>query len=123
MTREVTHYQQFEAALETIQPNFPPGVFQTSPKYSNLHFDLSKGGEARGPWNKGESTRLKEQWQYVEKPLEEVRNTNGLLDRQPEGTTRSEKGNAKMEADLAKERSGQVLSATPEKEASWCKYR
>ncbi len=31
MTREVTHFQQFEAALETIQPNFPPGVFQTSP--------------------------------------------------------------------------------------------
>ena len=26
MTREVTHFQQFEAALETIQPNFPPGI-------------------------------------------------------------------------------------------------
>lgn len=61
MTREVTHYQQFEAALETIQPNFPPGVFQTSPKYSNLYFDLSKGDDARGPWNEGESTQLKEQ--------------------------------------------------------------
>ena len=26
MTREVTHYKMFEAALESIQPNFPPGV-------------------------------------------------------------------------------------------------
>lgn len=48
MAREVTHYQQFEAALETIQPNFPPAILQTSPKYSNLYFNMSKGNEARG---------------------------------------------------------------------------
>ena len=123
MAREVTHYQQFEAALATIQPNFPPGVFQTSPKYSNLYFNFSKGEDARGPWNEGESTQLKEQWQYVEKPLEEVRSSNGLLDREPEGTDRSEKSIAKKEAHLSEERSGQVLSATPEKQMSWCKYR
>ena len=120
MAREVTHYQQFEAALATIQPNFPPGVFQTSPRYSNLYFDLSKGEDARGPWNEGESTQLKEQWQYIEKPLEEVRSTNGLLDRKPEGTDRSEKNIAMNEAHLPKERSGLVLSATPEDKASWC---
>ncbi len=28
MTREVSHFQMFSAALETIQPNFPPGVLQ-----------------------------------------------------------------------------------------------
>ena len=91
MTREVTHFQQFEAALETIQPNFPPGVFQTSPRYSNLYFNDSKGKEARGPWNEGKSTRLKEEWQYIENPLEEVRSTDGLLQRKPEGTKRTEK--------------------------------
>lgn len=42
MTREITHFQQFEAALSTIQPNFPPGTLQTSPKYSNLYFNLSR---------------------------------------------------------------------------------
>ena len=88
MTREVTHFQQFEAALETIQPNFPPGVFQTSPKYSNLYFNLSKGKDARGPWNEGESTRLKEEWQYIDDSLQEVRSTNGLVDRKPKGTHR-----------------------------------
>lgn len=90
MTREVTHYQQFEAALETIQPNFPPGVFQSDPKYSNLYFNLSKGEDARGPWNEGESTQLKEEWQYIDNPSEEVVKTNGLLDRKPEGTDRTE---------------------------------
>ena len=68
MTREITHFQQFEAALSTIQPNFPPGSLQTSPKYSNLYFNLSKGEDSRGPWNEGESTRLKEEWQYIDDP-------------------------------------------------------
>src|SRR3954467_13082331 len=39
MTREVAHYQMFEAALETIQPNFPPGVLQADPRYSSLYFN------------------------------------------------------------------------------------
>lgn len=124
MTREVTHFQQFEAALATIQPNFPPGVLQSSPKYSNLYFDTSKGyPEARGPWNEGESSRLKEEWQYIEDPLQEVRSTNGLVDREPEGTNRTEKQVLEMEEKLAKERSKEVLSATPMKDMSWCDYQ
>ena len=56
MTREVTHFQQFEAALETIQPNFPPGVFQTSPRYSNLYFNDSKG---RKPADHGTKAKVR----------------------------------------------------------------
>ncbi len=123
MTREITHFQQFEAALSTIQPNFPPGTLQTSPKYSNLYFNLSKGGDSRGPWNEGESTRLKEEWQYIDDPLQEVRNTNGLVDRKPEGTERTEKQVRAMDQKLAKERSSQVLSATPDKDLTWCDYQ
>lgn len=123
MTREVTHYQQFEAALATIQPNFPPGVFQTSPKYSNLYFNMSKGEDARGPWNKGESTELREEWQYIDKPLEEVRSTNGLVDRKPEGTNRTEKEVHQIDEQLAKQRSNEVLSATPKKDMRWCTYQ
>lgn len=123
MTREVTHYQQFEAALETIQPNFPPGVMQTSPKYSNLYFNTSKGEEARGPWNEGESTKLKEEWQYIENPLEEVRRTNGLVDREPEGTDRTLEDVCELDKQLAKQRSSEVLSATPMEDMSWCKYQ
>jgi len=123
MTREITHFQQFEAALSTIQPNFPPGSLQTSPKYSNLYFNLSKGEDSRGPWNEGESTRLKEEWQYIDDPLQEVRNTNGLVDRKPEGTERTEKQVRAMDQKLAKERSSQVLSATPDKNLTWCNYQ
>ena len=123
MTREVTHFQQFEAALETIQPNFPPGVFQTTPKYSNLYFNLSKGKDARGPWNEGESTRLKEEWQYIDDSLQEVRSTNGLVDRKPKGTHRTEKEVQQMDKKLAKERSKEVLSSLPEGAMSWCSYQ
>ena len=123
MTREVTHFQQFEAALETIQPNFPPGVFQTSPKYSNLYFNLSKGKDARGPWNEGESTRLKEEWQYIDDSLQEVRSTNGLVDRKPKGTHRTEKEVQQLDKKLAKERSKEVLSSLPEGAMSWCSYQ
>lgn len=123
MTREVTHFQQFEAALASIQPNFPPGVLQTSPKYSNLYFNVSKGDDFRGPWNEGSSSRLNEEWQYIDNPLEEVRSTNGLTDRKPEGTERTEKEVSQMDQQLAKERSSEVLSATPEKDMSWCEYQ
>jgi len=120
MTREVTHYQQFEAALDTIKPNFPPGALQTSPKYSNLYFNFSKGGEARGPWNEGRSTQLKEEWQYIDKPLEEVRRTNGLVDREPEGTDRTEEEMCRKDREMSKKRSEEVLSSTCDEDMQWC---
>ena len=78
MTREVAHYQMFEAALETIKPNFPMGTLQSDPKYSNLYFNMSNGSDTRGPWNKGESTQLKETWQYIDDPIKYVMETNAL---------------------------------------------
>lgn len=121
MTREVTHYQQFEAALETIQPNFPPAVFQTSPKYSNLYFNLSQGEDARGPWNQGKSTQLKEEWQYIQDPIKRVRETNGMLSVQPQGTPRTEESVRKTDEKLAKERSSELLAATPKGNMQWNK--
>ena len=71
MTREVAHFQQFEAALDTIQPNFPPGVLQSDPRYSNIYSNHSMGEDARGPWNEGESIGLGEEWLYVENPRQQ----------------------------------------------------
>ncbi len=122
MTREVSHYQQFEAALDEIQPNFPPGIFQTDPRYSNLYFNMSKGNDARGSWNEGACSRLDEEWQYIDKPLEEVRKTNGLVNRKPSGTNRTKEEIRETEYRLAKERSEEIKSVTPETEAEWCKY-
>lgn len=122
MTREVAHFEQFQAALETIQPNFPPGIFQTNPKYSNLYYNMSKGEDARGPWNEGESIELKEEWQYIDNPQQQVRETDGLLDLAPKGTTRTEESVCEIDEKLAKERSNEILSATPKKDMQWCNY-
>jgi len=122
MTREVAHYQMFEAALETIQPNFPPGILQSDPHYSNTYYNLSKGEEVRGPWNQGKSTQLGEEWQYVEDPVQEVRKTNGLLNKEIEGTERTMESVKSTDEKLAKERSEQINNATPTKENQWSEY-
>lgn len=122
MTREVAHYQQFEAALSTIQPNFPPGVLQSDPKHSNLYFNMSNGSEVRGPWNEGPSSQLGETWQYIEDPLQAVRETNGLTEIEPTGTDRTEKTVQKINKDLSKERSSEITSSLPTAENQWSSY-
>lgn len=112
MTREVAHYQMFEAALNTIQPNFPPGVLQSDPRFSNTYFNMSDGEIFRGPWNEGVSTQLGEEWQYVGNPLEKVRETEGLSDVEPEGTSRTLKDVEEKDRQLSEQRSGEVNSAT-----------
>ncbi|MGY3215077.1 manganese catalase family protein [Mucilaginibacter sp. HD30] len=122
MTREVAHYQQFEAALNSIQPNFPPGVLQSDPRYSNAYFNMSNGAEIRGPWNDGVSTQLGEEWKYFDKPVETVNETNGLLELEPEGTDRTEEQVQEMDKSLAKERSKELKQATPTTEIQWSTY-
>lgn len=122
MTREVAHFQQFEAALETIKPNFPPGVLQSDPRYSNIYYNTSEGEDARGPWNEGVSSRLKETWQYVDDPRQQVDSTNGLTDIEPMGTDRTLESVAKMDRKLSKERSEEVNSASPMQDIQWCSY-
>jgi Mn-containing catalase len=52
MTREIAHQQQFEKALYSIEPNFPPGKLAGMPEFTNVYFNMSVGdGDMRGPWN------------------------------------------------------------------------
>lgn len=122
MTREVAHFQMFEAALETIQPNFPPGARQADPRYSNIYFNMSSGAEVRGPWNDGVSTKLQETWQYIEDPIAHVESTTGLVDQPIAGTDRTEALVEKISRDLARERSEEVLATTPTGENQWSEY-
>ncbi len=119
MTREVAHFQMFEAALESIQPNFPPGALQTDPRYSNLYFNMSDGSAVRGPWNQGESTQMGEQWQYIQDPVKYVVETNGLLDCEPTGTARTLEGVSDIDAARSKELSEEVNMAVPIGKAQW----
>ncbi|WP_423147505.1 manganese catalase family protein [Rubrolithibacter danxiaensis] len=122
MTREVAHFQMFEAALNTIQPNFPPGVLQSDPRHSNTYYNMSNGVEVRGPWNEGVSPELGETWQYIEDPLQKVRETHGLVDLTPTGTERTDKIVEKENKTLSKERSQEIMSATPKGENQWSEY-
>jgi Mn-containing catalase len=53
MTREIAHQKSFEKALHSIQPNFPQGKLPGNPEFTNVYFNMSKGDDARGPWNEG----------------------------------------------------------------------
>ncbi|HEY9004956.1 manganese catalase family protein [Ohtaekwangia sp.] len=122
MTREVAHFQMFEAALETIQPNFPPGVLQADPRFSNTYFNMSSGAEFRGPWNDGASTKLGETWQFIEDPIAHVESTQGLTTQEIAGTDRTAALIEKINKDLSQERSEEVNSAIPEGENQWSNY-
>src|SRR6185437_13050144 len=119
MTREIAHYQMFEAALETIKPNFPMGTLQSDPKYSNLYFNMSNGNNFTGPWNEGESTQFKETWQYIEDPIKHVMETNALLDQKEKGTNRTEAEVQKKNAKLGEAKKKEVDSASPKKDMQW----
>jgi len=122
MTREIAHYQMFEAALDSIQPNFPPGILQGDPRYSNKYFNMSDGSAVRGPWNEGESTQLGESWQYIDNPVEHVRNTNGLAEEEITGSMRTAEEVANMNKALSEERSAEIKASEPTENISWSDY-
>jgi Mn-containing catalase len=124
MTREIAHFQQFSAALATIEPNFPPGILQGDLRFTHTYFNMSNGEEdARGPWNKGKGPWEKgEQWEYVDDPTAQVKETAGQREKQAVGHEREPKVVAKLERDLAQQRSAEMNDATPEGEQIWSEY-
>jgi len=122
MTREVAHFQMFDAALSTITPNFPPGVLQADPRYSNTYFNMSSGAEFKGPWNEGVSPQLGETWQFVEDPIAHVEASNGLSNQEIKGTDRTQALIDKINRDLSQERSGEIIAATSDGETQWSTY-
>jgi Mn-containing catalase len=119
MTREVAHFQMFEAALETIQPNFPPGVLQSDPRFSNVYFNMSSGNDYTGPWNSGKSTQFGEEIQYVDDPIAYVLETNGLLEHSAKGTDRTEASVQQFNQQLGKKKSAEVNNANPPGVMQW----
>lgn len=120
MTREVTHYKMFEAALESIQPNFPPGVLAADPRYLQQVYNLSDG-TVRGPWNEGEIKGMGKDFEYVENPISYVKETEGLTNLgqdMKKALTETDKLNQKM----SEVKSEEVKSAEPEGVAAWSTY-
>lgn len=119
MTREIAHYQMFEAALATIGPNFPMGSAQGDPRYTNTYFNLSNGANVRGPWNEGNSTGLNEPWQYISDPINHVLTTQGLTDAKPNGTSMTVEQAEEKTEEISKLKSEEVKEATPTADMSW----
>jgi Mn-containing catalase len=113
MTREIAHFQMFEAALDNIKPNFPPGILQGDPRYSNLYFNMSSGNDYHGSWNQGTSTRLDETFQYIDDPIQYVMQTNGLTDQQMSGTEHTASMIKEMDERLSRLRSTEINNAAP----------
>lgn len=109
MTREIAHFQQFTAALATIEPNFPPGIMQGDLRFTHTYYNMSPSEDHRGPWNKGRGPwEAGEQWEYVEDPVSQARETHGQTEKATEGHERSEMATEKIERDLAVQRSNEM---------------
>jgi len=119
MTREVAHFQMFEAALESIDQNFPPGVLQADPRFSNLYFNMSSGNDFRGPWNQGQTSRLNEEFQFIEDPISHIMATSSLSNTEPQGTNRTEEETREMDEELSQKRRTEVNAASPKEQMSW----
>ncbi|MCU7494309.1 MAG: manganese catalase family protein [Ignavibacteria bacterium] len=123
MTREIAHFQQFTAALNSIEANFPPGQLQGDVRYTHAAFNMSDGEDMRGPWNQGQGPwNQGEEWNYIADPIKQVRETNGLVNLKPQGTKHSPEEMKKLEKKLSEERSKMVKNSAPEGEQQWSRY-
>ncbi|RPI24522.1 MAG: manganese catalase family protein [Acidobacteria bacterium] len=124
MTREIAHFQQFTAALDTIEPNFPPGILQGDPRFTHTYFNMSNGESVRGPWNEGQGPwQSGETWDMVENPVEHVTTTRGLTEQKIKGSKKTAQEVRRLDEQMSKTRSKEVKSAVETgKEMSWSDY-
>jgi Mn-containing catalase len=122
MTREIAHMQMFTAALETIQPNFPPGVLAGDPRYTHTYFNMSSDGqEVRGPWNEGQGPWPKgEHWVYVDDPTQKVQQSQGQLQQGgTPGTKRTPQEAGRISQQMSQQRSQEVNNAMAAGQNAW----
>jgi Mn-containing catalase len=123
MTREISHFQMFSAALADIQPNFPPGILQGDPRFTHAYYNMSNGVNVRGPWNQGQGPwDAGEQWTYIEDPHQHVVDTRGQLDMEITNTGHTESELKTLAKQLGKERSTHIKKAAPPGQTQWTAY-
>jgi Mn-containing catalase len=120
MTREVTHYKMFEAALDSIPNNFPPGVLAADPRYLQNVYNLSDG-TVRGPWNEGGIKGMGKEFIYIEKPLEQVKETEGQT-KLSDDFSAELKDAEKLDKEMSEVKSAEVKDAEPKGVAQWSTY-
>ncbi|MES2807244.1 MAG: manganese catalase family protein [Bacteroidota bacterium] len=120
MTREVTHYKMFEAALDSIQPNFPPAVLGADPRFLQQAYNLSEG-TVRGPWNEGEIKGMGKDFVYIENPIAYAKETQGQTI-QPKEMEKALADKEKLDKEMSKIKSEEVKKADPKGVAQWSTY-
>jgi Mn-containing catalase len=120
MTREVTHYKMFEAALNSIAPNFPPGVLQADPRYLQQVYNLSEG-TVRGPWNEGEIKGMGKEFEYIGNPIAYVNETEGLS-KKSENMKAEVAETEKLNKHMSETKSEEVKKTDPKGVAQWSNY-
>lgn len=123
MTREIAHFQQFGAALSTIEPNFPPANLQGDLRFTHAYFNMSHGEDARGPWNEGTGPWPEgEEWEYIEDPVQQVQETTGQDEKAPAGHERDEKATKRLEKQLSKQRATEIQAGSNANDGQWSHY-
>ena len=124
MTREIAHFQQFSAALGSIDPNFPPGVLQGDPRFTHTYYNMSHGEEERGDWNTGNGPWPPgEEWEYVEAPISQALKTEGQRKKRIVGHDRDPARLKQIEKTLAEVRGAEMEPGAPDGELVWSTYR
>lgn len=121
MTREVAHYKMFEAALDSIQPNFPPGVLQADPRFTQQYFNFSPEKSMQGPWNTGEMPDMSKDWQYIQDPQSYVKQTQGMTDSEYINDADLDEMDT-LNEQMSRLRSEEVKEAEPEGTGVWSDY-
>jgi len=120
MTREIAHMQMFTVALDSIQPNFPPGILQGDPRYTHTYYNMSNGRSVRGPWNQGQGPwGPGESWVYIDDPIQQVMQTQGSTQMNVEGTKQTPEEVAKLNKTQSQVRSAQVNQAMANQQNGW----
>lgn len=123
MTREIAHFQMFTAALDTIQPNFPPGVLQGDARFTHTYYNMSNGTSVRGPWNQGQGPwGAGESWTYIEDPIAQTLQTQGQLKQPVTGGGYTPEQLTKLETQLSQLRSEEIKAASPSGTKQWSSY-
>ncbi len=118
MTREIAHFEMFQAALETIQPNYPPGVLQADPRFTTQYFNLSNGQNVRGPWNEGDMPITGKKWEYIEDPIAHIKETDGLEIERKSMKNELEQSHL-LDSELSKLKSEEVTKTEPTGVCQW----
>lgn len=121
MTREVAHYKMFEAALSTLEPNFPPAVLQADPRFTQQYYNLSTPASVRGPWNQGEMPGMGLDFEYVEDPLAYVKEK--ATEKTSKEMNDQLKATEKINKELSKQKSEEVKKADKKDNGQWSDYK